>query len=188
MTKMNNRESSMSGNMIRFLIILTLLLCSGCAGRGYVSDRARDAADMITVSFGGGAGMRGQFGPLHMGILTYDEIGGLRGGASISQEKDSLGYGREIELVWKSNAYFYPQNDFVLERGKAYNLQHAPFFNLPKQEKEKYPTYFFTQVEVIFAAVGGIRLGINPGEMLDFILGWTTLDIYGDDLPLEKEE
>ncbi|MCX7009267.1 MAG: hypothetical protein NTY53_18815, partial [Kiritimatiellaeota bacterium] len=35
------------------------------------------------------------------------------------------------------------------------------------------------------AAVGGglvFRLGFNVGELLDFILGWTTIDIFGDDL------
>lgn len=46
---------------------------------------------------------------------------------------------------------------------------------------------YYTQCEV---AVGtffpSIRLGFNPGELLDFILGWTTIDIFRDDL--EKDE
>ncbi len=31
---------------------------------------------------------------------------------------------------------------------------------------------------------GGLTLGLgfNPGELLDFILGWTTLDIFKDDI------
>jgi hypothetical protein len=28
---------------------------------------------------------------------------------------------------------------------------------------------------------GTLRLGFNPGELLDFILGWTAIDIYNDD-------
>ena len=26
------------------------------------------------------------------------------------------------------------------------------------------------------------RAGVNVGELIDFLLGWTTLDIFGDDL------
>jgi len=29
---------------------------------------------------------------------------------------------------------------------------------------------------------GTVKLGLNPGELLDFILGWTTLDIFHDDI------
>ena len=35
----------------------------------------------------------------------------------------------------------------------------------------------------LFTALGRtLRFGFNPGELLDFILGWFTIDIYGDDL------
>ena len=32
---------------------------------------------------------------------------------------------------------------------------------------------------ILFA---GVRLEINLGELLDFVLGWTTLDIFNDDI------
>jgi hypothetical protein len=35
---------------------------------------------------------------------------------------------------------------------------------------------------------GGLRVGFNPGELVDFLLGWTTLDIYNDDLGTRKVE
>jgi len=35
---------------------------------------------------------------------------------------------------------------------------------------------------------GTVRLGFNPGELLDFILGWTTIDIYGDDIEARKQK
>ena len=32
------------------------------------------------------------------------------------------------------------------------------------------------------------RLGLNPGELLDFGLGWTTLDIFADDLEARESK
>jgi hypothetical protein len=31
-----------------------------------------------------------------------------------------------------------------------------------------------------------VRCGFNPGELLDFILGWTTIDIFKDDIAGRK--
>jgi hypothetical protein len=40
---------------------------------------------------------------------------------------------------------------------------------------------FFTQLDVSVGLFGSLRLGFNPGELLDLILGFTTLDIFADD-------
>ena len=63
------------------------------------------------------------------------------------------------------------------KRGKGF-LAKAP---LPILGVANQPEYY-TQVEVVIAIIGSLRLGFNPGELLDFLVGWTTLDIYGDDL------
>ena len=42
---------------------------------------------------------------------------------------------------------------------------------------------YYTQVEVVAGFAFTVRAGINLGEALDFILGWTGVDIYRDDLP-----
>lgn len=41
---------------------------------------------------------------------------------------------------------------------------------------------YFTHVEVAAGAGGTIRIGTNPGEVLDFLLGFFGVDMYGDDL------
>jgi hypothetical protein len=41
---------------------------------------------------------------------------------------------------------------------------------------------YLTQIEVTAACLGGVRAGFNPGELIDFILGWTTLDLFNDDI------
>lgn len=50
--------------------------------------------------------------------------------------------------------------------------------------------YYYTQLEVAAGLGYTVRLGFNPGELLDFLLGWTTIDIFGDDvgIPPTKEE
>jgi hypothetical protein len=48
---------------------------------------------------------------------------------------------------------------------------------LPWAERARY----LTQVEVVIAIGGSVRLGLNPLEAVDFVLGWTTLDVLGDD-------
>jgi len=40
---------------------------------------------------------------------------------------------------------------------------------------------FWTQIDLALGVYWPIRIGFNPGELLDFLLGWTALDIYGDD-------
>jgi len=47
---------------------------------------------------------------------------------------------------------------------------------------------YWTQIEAVIGIGGTLRLGFNPGELLDFILGWTTIDIYGDDLEAKKQK
>ena len=37
-------------------------------------------------------------------------------------------------------------------------------------------------IEVAVGLIRTIRIGFNVGELLDFIVGWTTLDICRDDL------
>ncbi|MCU0857484.1 MAG: hypothetical protein MUC65_03665 [Pontiellaceae bacterium] len=34
------------------------------------------------------------------------------------------------------------------------------------------------QIEIAGGAIGAACLGVNPGELIDFIPGWSTVDIY----------
>ena len=40
---------------------------------------------------------------------------------------------------------------------------------------------YYTQIEIVAGLLLTVRAGVNPGELLDFLLGWTGIDIYGDD-------
>lgn len=160
-----------------------LAMCSGCATTGYLSDRARDAEDVFTASVGLGAGAKVRVGPAQFGAISNIDMWGLRGG----QFGDIAFYEtltRDSLLPWPSHGcsgeerfvYEAPQ-EMPNKRGKGF-LAKAP---LPILGVANQPEYY-TQVEVVIAIIGSLRLGFNPGELLDFLVGWTTLDIYGDDL------
>ena len=78
------------------------------------------------------------------------------------------------------------------ERKKAYRAR-LPFGtvdpayknkNLLKDKETRWaPAYFFTNFDLQMGLYYGFRVGFNPGELLDFILGFTTADIYDDDEP-----
>ena len=46
----------------------------------------------------------------------------------------------------------------------------------------------YTQLEVVIGLGGTLRLGFNPGVLLDFLLGWFTIDISYDDIELNKRK
>ncbi|MDT8390564.1 MAG: hypothetical protein RRC34_08670 [Lentisphaeria bacterium] len=74
------------------------------------------------------------------------------------------------------------KRDRSWQRGKSFSAKAPlPFLGLTRQPE------YYTQIEVVVGVLGSIRLGFNPGELLDFILGWTTLDIYGDELGKRKK-
>jgi hypothetical protein len=69
----------------------------------------------------------------------------------------------------------------------SYFLPYNPFYAEKPEAKGNYLFHpYWTQIEVIGDVGVGCRLGFNPGELLDFILGWTTIDIFDDDL--ERKE
>ena len=41
---------------------------------------------------------------------------------------------------------------------------------------------YYTQLEVAGGILMSLRVGFNPGELLDFMLGWAGVDIYHDDV------
>ncbi len=47
------------------------------------------------------------------------------------------------------------------------------------------PLSYYTDIQLSIGLYFGLRIGLNPGELLDFLLGWTTLDFMGDDGPYD---
>jgi hypothetical protein len=76
------------------------------------------------------------------------------------------------------------------DRGKGFRARGTkPFFvkdvrSTDWEAKELFHPYF-TQFEVVVGLGVALRAGVNPGEAIDFILGFVNVDFFGDDLKRE---
>jgi hypothetical protein len=180
----------------RLLVPLTVVLicaaCSGCATGGYFEDRANDAADIFTATIGQGGGMRVRVGPVHVGALVELRYMGLRNGEFDGD--GNHGVPLDMELLClplpggpRNDSFFSAEMTQMGEdREKAYAVVgRLPFVTtgpLYPDEAVTIPSHFWTQIDLYLGLYYSVRLGFNPGEMVDFVLGWTTIDIYADDL------
>jgi hypothetical protein len=99
-----------------------------------------------------------------------------------------------LEFTLSSFEELYRKDSPQLNRGKLYESGGLLTFSTAEthSEKRNYDNYkicwpYYTQIEVIAGFGGGVRLGFNIGEFLDFILGWGIIDIYGDDIGIIKQ-
>jgi len=193
-------------------LILTTLTLSGCAStRGYFADRGRDAADIFTCTGGKGFGAGVRAGPVHCGLLYQTDYIGLAGGNVFAKARRPTGAWAEPLLfipgpegIFGGEADFTPSPD---PRNKKYTATSdglppfSWFMMLPNRARwghvlladgsssgEPYPRHYLTDINVAVACGVGLRLGFNPGELLDFLLGWATVDIFADDIGIEENK
>ena len=182
--------------------LLAAALLSGCASP-YMTDRGNDFADIMTMTLGKGLGASVHAGPAHVGLFGGLDHVGLRGGVFRSKwrQDSSLGWaglfdpliafpgGEGIDTGGEWCRAPFDGAEIAEERGKCFEVAGvAPFIMLPKRttQADSYATHYFTQVEASLGLGLTLRMGLNPGELLDFILGWTAIDIYEDDLKTRK--
>jgi hypothetical protein len=145
----------------------------------------------VTIAGGLGAGAKARVGPFALGLLYHREAIGLRGGALYKDLSfyNNIGDFHLAVLGHESfSPYEYPKNIWE-ERKKRY---YTPYLIIPMPiacpSSQKIETFaYLTQIEAVIGFGPSIRLGFNPGELLDFVLGWTTLDIFHDDLNKKAE-
>jgi len=158
--------------MLSAVLFACLMLCAGCA---YFKCRTRDFGDMFTLavedkSFGCDVRVI-----IPVGISLGEGKGyGLREGYAGSYDfKESVFF--FCNFVYY-DVDFSPAND---DRKKGYWLD----MNLFKDGSDG--TYKVWReglnVQARIGVYGGLRAGVNVPEVLDFVLGWSTLDIMGDD-------
>lgn len=182
---------------------------TGCA-TPYMTDRGRDLADVFTVAMGGGVGGSVRAGPIQAGLLLQWGELGLRGGA-LSPGTLETGQLLTTVVPFVPDDSSVTGTVFGLEqytargtghaRGKGFkalsrfpflttDLRPSTFVDLGGRGERvspgPYPHYYYSQVEAYLGAGLGLRVGFNLGELLDFVLGWTTIDIFGDDLEAKR--
>ena len=168
------------------IIILAVTCLPGCTST-YWGDRGRDATDVFTASIGIGVGAKSRIGLVQFALLAQADGAGLRGGEILAYgHQDSwvppnfdlqgLVYGSEI----------FSGSGFMSLRHKKFTAKSiGPFIS--KIDKDEIAPYYYSQIEFVAAFGGSIRFGFNLGEFLDLMLGWTTIDIYEDDIGSSKE-
>lgn len=57
----------------------------------------------------------------------------------------------------------------------------------PEAKPYGYPKSFLWQLDIFLGVYGGVRFGFNIAEFLDFLVGFTSLDLLDDDILDEKE-
>lgn len=200
----------------RMVVLLSLaVLGFGCGTSGYMADRRRDGADIFTATIGTGGIATARAGPLHAGLYWGHDRIGLRCGESFWRT-DKYGDGSTTIdplivlpnvgggpwVFWADGFRGWERTRIdgrcrsVAElRGKAYYaVGICPFLSFPRLSETdvrvgwRFPRQYLTQVEIALGLVKTLRLGINPGELLDFVIGWTTLDIFGDDIMRKREK
>jgi len=164
------------------LVLVCATLLGGCASSSsYLARRWNDAKDICTVTVGLGAGAKARVGPLATGLSWTRDYAGLRGGYfGVFPPKENQS--KDVELLvarWEET----PSNELIQVRAKDYSSMGASFYGSPywwtNEERPVY--YYYSQIEVAVGAGGSLRVGFNPGELLDFLLGWFGADLYGDE-------
>ncbi len=175
---------------------ILMLVGGGCASPGYLTDRWRDASDVFTVAVGVGVGAKVRVGPVAPGLIVSHDFAGLRAGTcflgnsnplesdvaapfpiALRSWDNKVSFGHDVfSLQLFNQATERPRESLVIQRKKDVVIMNPlPCIALGKHASD------YTQIEAVVGIGGSLRLGFNAGELIDFILGWTTLDIYHDD-------
>jgi hypothetical protein len=154
-----------------------------------MTDRGRDAKDVFTFTVGAGIGAKARVGPFQTGFLIQSDSEGLRGGGSpagsgarhtdVSFFPDTL----DLHLLIGGEDTYNPGDPLVHERNKRYDAQTCVLYSMVEDKCGSCP-FYYTEIEAVVALGGSVRIGFNPGELLDFILGWFGVDLYHDDLEM----
>ena len=165
-------------------LLVSALAFSSCT---YGANRWNDFKDVVTVDFGTGLGVKGRISYIGTGLIVNKDRFGLREGNIGS-------WNGEETQSYETDLIFYRGGDFrtplapeVIERRKeSYGNTGWVVWDMPTKEGMNW--HWVSQVEASAGLGISARLGLNPLEAIDFILGFTTLDFYGDDTAISEDE
>jgi hypothetical protein len=196
--------------MIQIVVVVAVIASmTGCA-TPYMIDRRRDLADIFTATVGEGiGGIKVRVGPFGTGLFNEFPMYGLRGGDTINPDKmvegGKIPNGEFQFLLLGGEGFFGTTQNMT--RAKSYSAIMRAGINIPVRLTEQGDfsvakiaevqgcatnavrssrLAYFTQIEIAGGLIGTVRLGFNPGELLDFLLGWFGIDIFDDDLEAKK--
>ena len=172
-------------NITRHCLLCVTICFTGCASP-YLADRGRDAADVFTLSAGPGAGIKARVGPVATGLFGGWDSYGLRGGRILDGPYptgcESVPYMmNSLDLTLLLTDLSDLHDPDLRSRRKEYSSDTVCLYPVNRDQRSA-PLHYYTQLEVALGIGLTVRLGINLGELVDFIVGWTSYDILKDDL------
>ena len=173
----------------------------------YMKNRVLDAADIFTATVTvGSLGFKLQAGPVSLGLhgqaipqilllpvyaatpipTNFSPTGvvpspewGLKDGVIGTTSVTDLTL---ITTIKSRDKHNYKTRDLIRDRKKDRLTQDSPL----TPYTEPMHAHQYTNIELSLGMFIGIRVGFNPGEFLDFILGFAGIDIYKDDIFKEQ--
>ena len=189
-----------------FCMLLIINALTGCAT--YWVDRKNDLLDIPVVAASVGAGASVNVGPFHSGLTWTGGDAGLHGG-TLTTNNAGHAWATQLELLYAGCEHFGGRKIFdcigdetrtnlkwYWTREDSFKDTWTPFIttNLHTCSMERlgnagpppsiHPYWF--RVEAQGSCIIGARCGINVGELADFILGWSTIDIFADDVESKR--
>ena len=165
--------------------LLLVVLLNGCSSVGnYAGNRGADLADLFILE--------GSVGP---GLDAHAQVTGLLGtGIGSSKQWGLMWHGRYLGMGSRDSgglilsAHTYVEEDLMppvrgdseyepRSRSWFLLLRWPPFRPLLKPAERCRAL----DLELGLSALVGFHVGFSPIQTLDFLLGWTTLDLCGDD-------
>ncbi len=156
-----------------FSVLFTIVLLTGCISSDdsdYTVDRKRDFNDIFHTGVMLGVGGKAQTGPINLSLglllthLTERKIKIISAGIG-SEEK-----------------YLYEKINWA--RNKNYKAVSIAGISYAEPLNQNIANYY-TQFDAGFGTpLGGLYFGFNPGELLDWSLGYFGVDVYDDNIGL----
>ena len=148
---------------------------SGCSG--YWKHRADDLADVARLNVGAGYGAS-----VDASATRYARLS-----AGSYENTTKAGFVGRQGGIWKEERHGialiagYTETSRDPIHGNAFLPEPDPASGLQPswQDQERGATEFTLSIHLLV----GFEAGIDPGQMLDFLLGFAGIDLYGDDTP-----
>lgn len=179
--------------MRRSILLISLLLilaaCTGCAQFGtYMKNRGNDLIDCFGARCSGGLGLlfnvrATQEVQAGIGLMYVGEGGFI--GRRIYDWRDNLVFELGLPLLYYIRAYRWggliePKGGAT--KGVMYTIPHDDDGPCSISEFDRdWDRQFFDIGLTVHVLFIGVNFEFRTKEFLDFLLGWTTLDITSDD-------
>ena len=158
--------------------LATIALICGCSG--YLRNRAADLADIARLNVGGGYGAS-----IDASITRYVRVS--LGGYEQAVKAGFVGRQGGLWKERRQGVALVAGYTETSREGIRGNVSLPP----PDTEEGLQPWYAdkergATEIVLSFFLLAGFEVGIDPGQILDFLVGWAGVDVYGDDKAARK--